>query len=275
VPLTFDPGVLALLCVAAALYLRALSVIGSRGLHVSRWQQAAWWTGLALWAAALLGPIDSWSDDLLSAHMAQHLLLAELGAPLLLLGLRAPVIHFVLPKPALKTLARRRGLRRFGTLITHPIAAVFIYLVVLYAWHFAYLFEAAGRNDWVHLLQHQSFIAIAILVWLPALEPTRRHMRGELWKAGHIIGARMVGMFLGMALLVMRTPAYDGFYGERARDYGISPIADQQAAGGMMLTLDVVIILVAVGYFFWRSAQDHDRDEALRATAPRVGVTTK
>ena len=152
---------------------------------------------------------------------------------------------------------------------------MFIYLVVLYAWHFAYLFEAAGRNDWVHLVQHQSFIAIAILVWLPALEPTRRHMRGELWKAGHIIGARMVGMFLGMALLVMRTPAYDGFYGERARDYGISPIADQQAAGGMMLSLDVVIILVAVGYFFWRSAQDHDRDEALRSTGPRVGATTK
>ena len=38
----------------------------------------------------------------------------------------------------------------------------------------------------------------------------------------------------------------------------------------MMLSLDVVIILVAVGYFFWRSAQDHDRDEARKSMAGSV-----
>lgn len=262
---SFDPGVIALLALAGGLYVRALRIVRGRSLRISRWQQAAFYGGLVLWAVALLSPIDGWSEDLLSAHMAQHLLLAELGAPLLLIGLRAPVIHFYLPRPALVALARRRRLRRFGRFITHPLPAIFIYLIVLYAWHFAPLFEAANRNDALHALQHQSFLVIAILVWLPALEPTRRRVRGELWKAGHIIGARLVGMFLGMAFLVMRSPAYEGFYGERAREYGLSPIADQKAAGGMMLSLDVIIMFAAVSYFFWRAAQDHD-EAAARST---------
>jgi putative membrane protein len=200
--------------------------------------------------------------------MGQHLLLAELGAPLLLVGLRTPVVYFLLPKPALISLARRRRLRRLLSRLSHPITAIVVYAVVLYSWHFAFMFEAALRSGAVHVLQHQSFIAISILVWLPALEPTRRRLRGELWKAGHIFGARTVGMFLGMAFIAMRSPAYAGFYGNAAREHGLSPLEDQQIAGGMMLTLDVAIILFAVAFFFWRSAQDHDLAERQERLAP-------
>jgi cytochrome c oxidase assembly factor CtaG len=113
---------------------------------------------------------------------------------------------------------------------------------------------------------------IAILVWIPALEPTRRRLRGELWKAGHIVGARLVGMFLGAAFIVMRTPAYDWYVG-RTSEHGISALEDQRIAGALMMSLDVVIILVAVAFFFYRSGQDHDRAEAearaYGSTSPR------
>jgi cytochrome c oxidase assembly factor CtaG len=271
VSVSVDPGVLAFLALGVVLYVRAVHVARGRGLEVTRIQQAAFYGGVALWAVALVSPVDRLSEELLSLHMAQHLLLAELGAPLILVGLRAPVIFFFLPRPAMVALARRRRLRQVMGTLSKPLAAIAIYALVLYGWHFAPAFEAALGNELVHAIQHQSFFAISILVWLPALEPTRRRLRGELWKAGHIVGARFVGMFLGMAFIAMRTPAYD-WYVTRAPEHGLKPLADQQIAGGLMLSVDVAIILFAVAFFFWRSGQDHDRAEAESAygsTSPR------
>jgi cytochrome c oxidase assembly factor CtaG len=274
VSITFDPGVLAFLAVGVALYIRAVRVAQGRGLEVSRFQQAAFYGGVALWVLALLSPLDKLAEDLLSAHMAQHLLLAELGAPLILVGLRAPVIFFYLPRPALVALARRQTLRRVMRKLTSPLGAIATYAIVLYAWHFAPAFEAALHHPLVHALQHQSFFLIAILVWIPALEPTRRRLRGELWKAGHILGARLVGMFLGMAFIAMRSPAYDWYVG-RTSEHGLKPLADQQIAGGLMLSLDVAIMLFAVAFFFWRSGQDHDLAEAeAAASAAAYGSTS-
>jgi putative membrane protein len=154
--------------------------------------------------------------------------------------------------------------------LTTPLGAIAIYAVVLYGWHFAPAFEAALNHPLVHALQHQSFFFIAILVWIPALEPTRQRLRGELWKAGHILGARLVGMFLGMAFIAMRSPAYDWYVG-RTSQHGLKPLADQQIAGGLMLSLDVAIMLFAVAFFFYRSGQDQDRAdaEAYGSTSPR------
>jgi putative membrane protein len=271
VSITLDPGVLAFLGVGVALYVRAVRVAQGRGLEVSRFQQGAFYGGVALWVLALVSPLDDLAEDLLSAHMAQHLLLAELGAPLILVGLRAPVIFFFLPRPALVALARRQTLRKVMRKLTSPLGAIATYALVLYGWHFAPAFEAALHHPLVHALQHQSFFFISILVWIPALEPTRRRLRGELWKAAHIFGARAVGMFLGIAFIAMRAPAYDWYVG-RTSEHGLRPLEDQQIAGGLMLTLDVIIVMAAVAFFFWRSAEDHDlaeAEEAYGSTSPR------
>jgi len=271
VSLSLDPGVLTFIAVGVGLYVRAVRICRGRNLEVTGFQQAAFYAGAALWVVALVSPVDTLAEDLLSFHMAQHLLLAELGAPLILTGIRAPVIFFYLPRPAMVALARRKTLRRVMRKLTTPLGAIATYAIVLYAWHFAPMFEAALHHPLVHALQHQSFFFISILVWIPALEPTRRRLRGELWKAGHIFGARMVGMFLGMAFIAMRSPAYSWYVG-RTEQHGIKPLADQQIAGGLMLGLDVAIILFAVAFFFYRSGQDHDRAEAeasYGSTSPR------
>ena len=65
----------------------------------------------------------------------------------------------------------------------------------------------------LHALQHQTFIAASILVWVSVLEPARRRVPGELWKIPHIVGTRFAGMFLGMAFVILQRPIYEGFYG--------------------------------------------------------------
>jgi putative membrane protein len=169
----------------------------------------------------------------------------------------------------MRPLSRSKGLKRFGHLISRPPVAIAIYLLVLYFWHFAFAFEGALRNGFVHALQHQSFIGISLLVWWSAIEPGKARLPGNLWKIGYIFAVRMVSLFLGMALIFSRAPWYDGFYGDSARQYGLTPLEDQQLAGGMMMSLDVIVIMFALCLFFWRAAADHDREEAEASSRPR------
>lgn len=266
--LSLDPGVLALLLGAVVLYVRAVRVLARRGVRVARWQQASFHAAITLAAVALVSPVDALGEELLVAHMAQHLLIADLAAPLALVGLRWPVHVFFLPRPVLVTLARRRRLRRALSVLRQPLVATPVYVVVLYGWHFAPLFEGAVTNDVAHSLQHQSFVVISILVWWPAIEPHRRRLRGELWKVGHILGARFAGMMLGMGFIFMREPVYTGAYGSD-RPLGFSAIADQQAAGGLMLSLDFIVVVFTLSFFFWRASLDDQ--EATRQEA-RAGA---
>jgi putative membrane protein len=257
----FSPGVVVFLLAAAALYVRALLVLRGRGWRVPRLQQLWWWIGLGLQAIALLGPPDAEADQLLSWHMAQHLLLADIAVPFLLAGLRTPVLVFYLPRPVLVPLAHRYTLRRIFRFLRQPLVSIPVYLVILYTWHFAFAFEGALRNPLVHVLQHISFVFAGVLIWWCAIEPQRRRLRGELWKIPYIFASRMVSMFLGVGFVVSRHPLYHDYYGNRPRAHGLSPLTDTQIAGGLMMSLDIVIIAGALIFFFWRASQDADRAE--------------
>jgi cytochrome c oxidase assembly factor CtaG len=259
VSFSFDPAVIVLILLGIGLYVRAVRVLARRGYRVPTGQQVCFYTGIAFTAIGLLSPVDTLGSDLLAAHMAEHLLIADLAAPFFLIGIRSPVYVFILPRSLLVPLARAHGFRRFFRFIRRPLVAVPLWIVILYGWHFAFLFVAASRHPLLHAVQHEFFVVGALLVWWSVIEPKRRRLPGELWKVPYIIGARLPGMLLGMAFIVMTSPAYAAYYGERARDHGLSPLTDQQIAGGMMMGLDLLVMLFCLGFFFYRSAQDHDR----------------
>ena len=259
-----SPGPLLLIGAFAALYWRAWKTLGGRGYRIPRGQILAFAAGLACWTAALSAPVGSLSDDLFTAHMAEHLLLAEIGAPLILVGIRSPVYVFLLPRPALVAVARRRRLRAVLRFLRQPHIALITYAVVLYGWHLRFAFEGALRNEVVHGLQHQSFIAISLLVWWPALDPRRRRTPGGLWKMLHILAARTLSMFLAVALVAMKGAAYAGYYGRRGQDYGLSAIDDQRIGAAMMMVLDSFLIMFALAFFFWRSAREWDDEQRER-----------
>jgi len=265
---TFDPAGVALVLLLIALYARAVTILRWRGWSVSTGQQALYYSGVALIVIALLGPPDALSDDLLSAHMGQHLLLADIAAPLLLAGMRTPVLVFMLPRPLLVEFARTRWLRSLFRTLRKPLVAVPLWVTVLYTWHFRFAFQGALEHPFVHLLQHWSFFVTSLLAWWAIVDPKHGRVGGELWKIGHLVGMRVAGMFLGMAFILMPTQAYP-WYGERAHLHGLDPIRDQQYGGGLMFLVDLLVMFFALGFFFWRAAADHDRREAERA-APVV-----
>jgi cytochrome c oxidase assembly factor CtaG len=263
--ISLDPAGLVVIGLLIWLHARATRTLARRGYRVPRRQRAAWYAGVGLVAVGLFGPLDQLGEDLLVAHMGQHLLVADLAAPLLLVGARSPVLFFMVPRPLLIALARQPRLRALSRFLRRPLVALPIYVAVLYAWHLAFAFEAALDSEVVHGLQHQSFVAIGLLVWWPVLEPNRARLRGELWKAGFVLGTRVMTMFLGMAFLILRSPAYEGYEGA----HGLSALSDQQLAGGLMMVVDLLIMLTALAFFFWRAGVDHDRAEAQQVA--RVG----
>jgi putative membrane protein len=269
--LVFNPVVYFLLTLGLVMYFRAVRILARRGYDVPLGQQLAYYMGIFVTSVGLVSPIGSLAEQLLVAHMAEHLLIADIAAPLLLVGIRSPVYVFLLPRPVLVRVARTHWLRRGFRFIRRPLVALPIFTVVLYGWHLPPAFEGSVRHSGIHALQHASFVGASMLVWWSALEPKRRRMPGQLWKIGHIFTARMISMFLGVAFVFTRHPIYAGVYGQSARKHGLSPLADQQFAGGMMMTLDILVMAFALILFFYRAAQDYDLNEApLLPGAPGV-----
>ncbi len=81
------------------------------------------------------------------------------------------------------------------------------------------------------MLQHESFLAANLLIWWVVLEPQHMRLPADLWKIGYVFAARMASIMMGMAIVMTRSPIYAGFYGDRPREHGLAPLADQQIGG--------------------------------------------
>ena len=66
-------------------HLRART-LAQRGRPVPRWRYACYVAGLVVLEIAVSPPVDTLSDQLLVAHMAEHLLIGDIAALLLVLG---------------------------------------------------------------------------------------------------------------------------------------------------------------------------------------------
>ena len=212
---------------------------------------------------ALLSPLDSLGEtDLLSAHMAQHLLIADLSAPLLVIGLRSPVYAFMLPRAMFAAIARSHRLRAVFRFLKQPLVAAPLWISCCTAGTSrpptrprcalpSCTRSSTSRSSWPRC-------------WCGSRCSSRRAAAcpGELWKIAHITGTRFAGMFLGMAFVILQTPIYEGFYGQRALEHGLTPAEDQQIAGGLMLAVDFAVMMGALVFFFMRAASDADRKQA-------------
>ena len=73
-----------------------------------------------------------------------------------------------------------------------------------------------------------------------------------------------------MAFFIVQRPIYEGFYGIRALQHGLTPTEDQQIAGGLMLAIDFFVMVGALVFFFMRAAEDADRKQEAEDRAREV-----
>jgi cytochrome c oxidase assembly factor CtaG len=218
---------------------------------VPRLRSVAFSGGLAAIAVALMSGIERYDTILFSVHMVQHILLTLVAAPLL--ALSGPVTLLLrLSSPSV----RRRWIlpvlhSRIVRAVSFPVVAWVLFAGVMWGTHFSPVFDAALENRLVHDLEHLVYLATGLLFWWPAVgvDPSP-------WRLSHPVRALYVFLqmpqntFLAVAVLSASSPLYP-HYATLVRNWGPSPLSDQQTAGGIMwlvgdaIFLGVILLLVA------------------------------
>ena len=247
---TFEPVFLVLAVIAALLYVRA-----ARREHPGAGRIAVFFVGLALSTIPVNSPLETLSAHyLLLAHLLQNALIADWGPPLLILGL---------------TPEMRRGLARSGgrplELLTRPVVALPLWLVVWYGVHLPALYDYALRHPLLLNVEHLLLLAAGLLFWWPVFSELPQRLSSALKLV--YLGAAYVGSaFLSLAL-IFSASAFYGFYEEAPRLWGLSAEKDQNLGGILMNGEQMIVFFAALSYFLMRLLSEEE--EAQRALEGR------
>lgn len=245
---SFEPGVVVPLLLTAFLYsfgVYRLRAAASTAFGVA--EIACFAAGWFTLVVALVSPLHPWGAVLFSAHMTQHELLMLVAAPLLVLG--RPLIPFLwaLPRPLARTFAswgNKNVWQRFWKTITAPFIAWLIHAVVLWSWHVPFLFEATRDSEFVHALQHASFLFSALLFWWAILHGRRRAV-GFGVAVLYMFTTALHSGLLGALLTFTRTLWYP-IYANTTQPWGLTPLQDQQL-GGLIMWIPAGLVYVIAG----------------------------
>jgi cytochrome c oxidase assembly factor CtaG len=243
-------------------YAKRCSTLAARGASVPPGRQLAFASGLALILIALFSPIASLADDVVWAHMIEHLMIGDLAALLLVIGLTGPVLQ-----PLLSV----RGLRWMRSAAL-PWLAFPLWAADLVVWHIPVLYNGVLSSPPLHALQHACFLGFGVLMWMPVAGPLPKP---SWWRnaapLGYVALVRLFSTAFGN-VLVWSGSAFYGSYagGEAAR--GISPLSDQGIAGAIMMGEGGLVTLGVIAWLFLRAAREGEERQRLLDLADRQGV---
>jgi putative membrane protein len=199
---------------------------------------AAFMSGvLSLWAA-MGSPLAALDHQLLTAHMAQHLLIMTVAAPLILLG--APVItlfhglpqRFALSAPGY--LLRCPPVREAGQVIVNPVFCWLASAAAVIGWHVPALFELGMRSARWHEVEHACFFAAGILFWWPVVQPWPSLATWSRWGVPLYLFLATLPCDVLSAFLTFCGRVVYPHYMSAHRLFNISPLGDQECAGALM-----------------------------------------
>jgi cytochrome c oxidase assembly factor CtaG len=227
------PAVLVPAGIVVALFVQAFVRLRTRGRtdHAGWGRAALFAAAVAVAVLALVSPIDSVGDDLLSMHMLQHVLLGDLAVALGLTALRGPLLFFLLPASVLGPVARAPGVRRALSTLTYPPVAFGLWAVNLGVWHVPAVYDAVLTRPLLHDLEHLCWLLAGVLVWTLLVDPAGH---GRLTVGGRL--ALAVALFVaGQVLSDVLIFSFHELYPAYSGAYGISAVRDQQLAGLTMM----------------------------------------
>ncbi|MGH2916883.1 MAG: cytochrome c oxidase assembly protein [Solirubrobacteraceae bacterium] len=244
------------------LFLRRTRTLARERRPVPRWRIACFISGAALLAIVQIGPFDALGDQMLIAHMTQHIVIGDFCSLLIVLGLTGPVIQ------PLMHVRLTRPLR----IVTHPVVALVLWTLDLYAWHLPIAYQLAIRHDLVHALEHACLLWFGAILWLGLIGPLPKPRWFSGWsQLAYIVLVRFLGAVLANVLIWAQTvfyPVYD--VNDRAR--GLNPLSDQNLAGGLMMIEQMVLTTLLLGWLFYRLAVRDEQRQALMDLAHDHGI---
>jgi putative membrane protein len=259
---TFVPLEVIPITIAAVLYWHRAMVLAWDGRGIPAWRQICFGGGLALIAIALFSPIGHISEELVLAHMAEHLLIGDIATLLLVLGLTRSLLQPIL------------AIRVFNRLqvLAHPAVALPLWALNLFIWHIPALYQDAYGGAPVHALEHASFLFFGCLMWMPVCGPLPKpEWFGAAWKVAYVVAVRFTGAILGNVLMWSGTVLYP-VYAEGQAYWNLSGQADQSTAGALMMIEGTFVALGVLAWTFFEVAREGVEKQRLLELAEERGV---
>jgi putative membrane protein len=233
---------------------------GRREPAERRWRSAAFYGGLLTIVVAVDTPLDPLSDKLFSAHMAQHVLLLMVAPGLIVLA--APWLRLWQPLPlgfrraVAKAVARRQWaapLRALARALSRPLPAWIAFNAVFVVWHVPSFYDATLSTEALHDFEHATFFLAGLLFWLQVLDspPIRARLEYGL-RAVYLIVALLVSWVLAIVIALASAPLYPAYAQLAHRPGGLSALADQQIAGGVMWVPGSIPFTIAIIWALYR-----------------------
>jgi putative membrane protein len=258
----FAPLELLPMLVAAVLYARRATTLAARGRPVPLWRQLCFAAGLLCIVAALITPLSDLADELVIAHMIEHLLIGDIASLLIVLGLTGPLLQPIL---AIKFFDRLR-------VLCNPLIALPIWAINMFVWHAPPLYDAAYGTSAIHFLEHSTFIGFGVLLWMPVFGPLPNPpWFTASWKVVYVIVMRLVATVLGNVLMWDGQVLYD-VYAKGEVAHHIEALTDQSIAGVVMMVEGVFLGLGVLAWFFFQAASEGIEKQRLLDLAFQHGV---
>jgi putative membrane protein len=193
------------------------------------WRRIALAFGLVSLLAAFAMPL---THTLFAAHMAQHVLLLAVAPPLIMLSG-----------------ARTRLWQSLPRVLSHPLCAWTLFNVSMIVWHVPVVYDLALRNGGVHVLEHCLFFGTGLLYWGVAFDSARL---AAWWRIAYLTTGMLVGWLIALVLAFATSPLYSAYAAVSHRPGGLSAIADQQLAAGVMWVPGSLAYTVAIIVLVYR-----------------------
>jgi putative membrane protein len=250
------------LLVAAILYAKRSITLAERGRPVPLWRQLCFAGGLLTMAVALVSPVSHVAEELVIAHMVEHLLLGDVATLLLVLGLTGPLLQPILAIPVFDRLR----------ILAHPLVAFPLWAFNFYFWHIPAFYDAAYGGAAVHALEHASFVFFGCLMWMPIFGPlSKPSWFNAGWKVAYVVAVRFAGAILGNVLMWSGTVLYPKYAAGEAY-WKISPLADQSTAGVVMMVEGTFLGLGLLAWVFFEVSREGIEKQRLLDLAMERGV---
>jgi putative membrane protein len=248
-----------------------------------RLRHTCFYAGLAVLLIALASPLERLSEQLFWAHMLQHILLLVVAPPLIVLARPWVRLWRALGVEARRSVAhsftrgRLRRLRRLSAILGAPLPSFFLFCGVVLAWHVPVLFDATLHSEALHALEHTLFFCTALMFWKQMIDsPPLRAPLSDLGRVAYLIGAMVVMWALAVVLAFAPHPLYGAYAAQASRPGGISALADQQIAAGIMWvpgSLPLLIVLFVYCNRWLSPARALERDGAKSPAAVGAAPT--
>jgi cytochrome c oxidase assembly factor CtaG len=270
---TFNPLVILALGLAAWLYMRAYRRAVSRSDVIGAGHWVPYTCGLFVLAVALLSPLDSIGDGyLLSAHMAQHVLLSDIAPALLILGLRRPLLPLGLSRDALLAVAPGGRFGRLLARLTSPWLAIPLWALATWVWALPSVFDFAAQHPAVHAVEHATLFYTGLALWWLIVDPLPRARLRPGGERLALLGFTRLASAAVCVPLTWLTATEYPLYASAPRTFGLSAINDQHLAGAGMCFVEFLVFGIAFAAVFVSMLGRADASDALaeRASGSRL-----